>query len=71
MRGREAVCQEVEAGLVCRAVLAGVAAASAANWLAPALAQQNAAPAASSAPVFGQGEVIKRARELAKWLHHE
>ena len=48
-----------------RAVLVGVVCATTGRWLGPALAQQNAAPAAATAPAFGQGEVIKRARDLA------
>ena len=48
-----------------RAVLVGVVSATTGRWLGPALAQQNAAPAAATAPAFGQGEVIKRARDLA------
>ena len=44
-----------------RAVLVGVVSATTGRWLGPALAQQNAAPAAATAPAFGQGEVIKRA----------
>ena len=48
-----------------RAVLVGVVSTTTGRWLGPALAQQNAAPAAATAPAFGQGEVIKRARDLA------
>src|ERR1700722_13852967 len=48
-----------------RAVLVGVVCATTGRWLGPALAQQTARPAAATAPAFGQGEVIKRARDLA------
>jgi glucans biosynthesis protein len=48
-----------------RAVLVGVVSVSTVRWLGAAFAQQDAAPAAATAPAFGQNEVIKRARELA------